>query len=79
MAKKDQIKAIEEAARAHSNLNTFASIVTILEGGHLYGWQTQAAEGKIIKICCAEQQKWLARYDRAVVKASRNEEESNGG
>ena len=61
---------IKTAAKAHSDLNTFASVVTILEGGHIYMPQSHTAVARIIKICKAEQQKRLRDYDRAVAKAA---------
>lgn len=64
----DRAKAIRDATDAHTNLNTYASIVTILEGGHLYGGHSTTAE-KIIRLCKAEQGKQLRAYDRAVAKA----------
>lgn len=57
---------IKEAAQAHTNLNVFASVVSILEGGHLYGCYSDRAAQRIIDICKAEQDKCLARYDHAV-------------
>lgn len=56
---------IKEAAEAHTNLNVFASIVSILEGGHLYGATSDRTAQRIIEICKAEQAKCLARFDRA--------------
>ncbi len=67
-----EVKAkIREAARAHSDLNIFASVVTILEGGHIYTPKSFSAVERIIKICRAEQQKRLREYDRAVDAAER--------
>lgn len=60
---------IREAARAHSNLNTFASIISILEGGHVYGGHSASAE-KIIKTCRAETTRWLRIYDKHVAAAT---------
>lgn len=57
---------IKEAAEAHTNLNVFASIVSILEGGHLYGCHSDRTANRIIEICKAEQSRCLARYDAAV-------------
>ena len=66
-----QKAAINDAAHALADLNTFASIVTILEGGHIYMPSSYAAVEKIIKICRREQQKRLGEHDRAVEKAVR--------
>lgn len=54
---------IKEAARAHTNLNTFASVVSLLEGGHVYGYQREA--NQIIRICNRAQQRFLDQYDKA--------------
>lgn len=61
-------KAIEAAAEAISDLNTFAIVVSTLENGHLHSPSYKAAE-RIISICKAEQQKRLRDYDRAIEKA----------
>lgn len=53
------------AAEALCNLNTFAAVVTILEGGHLYG-NSSAASRRIIRICQQEQQRYLRAYDQAM-------------
>ena len=66
-------RAVRDAAEAHTNLNIYAAVVTILEGGHLYG----AADGgsglpaqfKIIRICQVEQAKWLRKYDAAIARS----------
>lgn len=59
---------IKAAAKAHSDLNIFAAVVAMLEGGTLSS-DVQAIEFQIIAICQRAQQKCLARYDRAVAKA----------
>lgn len=64
-----KINHIKDATNALVDLNTFATVVTILEGGHLYSWKSQAAAQRIINICKTEQQKRLNEYDRAVLKA----------
>lgn len=63
---------VRDAARAHTNLNTFASIVSILEGGHVYGGENKAAS-KIIAICKEEQTRWLREYDKAKALAEKSE------
>ncbi len=67
--KTDQVKAIEKAAEALSDLNTFGIVVSTLEGGHLHAPSNTAAQ-RIIKICLAEQQKRLRDYDHNVAKAT---------
>ncbi len=62
-------KPARDAATALADLNTFATVVTILEGGHIYRPQSHGAARKIIKICQAEEQKLLGKYDRAVAAA----------
>lgn len=58
------------AAEAHTNLNIFAAVVSLLEGGHLYSsGACHTATSRIIRICKAEEIKWLAEYDRNVALA----------
>ena len=64
----DPVKA---AAEAMADLNTFAIVVSILEGGHIRAPSNDAA-ARIIKICKTEQQKRLLDYDRASALARRN-------
>ncbi|NTF67728.1 hypothetical protein [Rhizobium rhizogenes] len=56
----------EIAANAHTDLNTFGTIVTILEGGHLYCNESQSTAARIIKMCQAQQQYLLRLYDRSI-------------
>jgi hypothetical protein len=56
------------AAHAHTNLNVFASIISLLEGGHVYGpgaGSAQRTADKIIALCKAETARQLAIYDEA--------------
>lgn len=62
---------IKRAAQAHTDLNVFASIVSILEGGHIYMSESKEVAAKIIRICHAEQQSWLRDYDAAVAAATK--------
>lgn len=64
---------IKQAAEAHTNLNVFASVVSLLEGGHLYGATSDRTAQRIIEICKAEQDRCLARYDSAVAAATNGE------
>ncbi|MBI2724623.1 MAG: hypothetical protein HYX42_00070 [Polaromonas sp.] len=57
---------ITRAAEAHTNLNLFGVVQSILEGGHLYGGASGPAAQKIIAICKAEMRKHLIAYDKAV-------------
>lgn len=67
-----KVDYIKMAAEAHTNLNVFASVVSILEGGHLYGAYSDRAAQRIIKICKSEQDKCLARFDKARAAADTN-------
>lgn len=58
---------IREAARAHTNLNTFGSVVSILEGGQVYG--PNATASRIIAMCKKEMQRQLKIYDKHVEAA----------
>ena len=64
----DKAKAVKAAARAHSDLHVFAAVMALMESS-LVSADSFAAEERIVKICRAEQQKCLARYDRAVAMA----------
>ena len=64
------MKAIDKyvvlAAQAHSNLNTWAAVVAILENSQLYGRSDQhKAASRVITIAKREQQKFLVNYDTA--------------
>lgn len=63
--------AAKKAARHHTTLNTFASIVRILEGGTVYDEKAHGTARKIIKLCQDEEQRQLARYDAAIQKATK--------
>jgi hypothetical protein len=63
-----KLEAIKAAAEALSDLNTFAIVVSILEGGHLHAPSYAAAE-RIIKISHRAQRRCLVDYDRAIAKA----------
>lgn len=61
------IEKAKKAARAESQLNVFASIQAILEGGTVDGnGSANATKQKIIKLCLAEQQRQLAVLDTAL-------------
>ena len=53
-----------EATECHTDLNVFAAVQKILEGGCIYTSSGDATAGKIIKLCLAEQQRQIRRYDR---------------
>lgn len=56
----------KDAATAQANLNAWAGVVALLEGGTLSGVNTHRAQQKVIKIANAEMQKHLAEYDAAI-------------
>lgn len=61
-------KAVQSVAEAHTNLTVFAAVVSLMEGGHLYGYC--AAADRIIKIAQQEQHRQLRLYDAAVAKVA---------
>lgn len=63
-------KLTKAAMDAHANLNVFAAIAAMLEGGVIYGGENAAAK-KIIAICLREQHRQLALQDKAVVAINR--------
>lgn len=54
-----------EAARAHTNLNTWGAVIALLENGLLYPGHSHAAVNRVIAIAKAETQRHLKQYDRA--------------
>jgi hypothetical protein len=60
---------IVAAAEAHTDLNTFVAIVSILEGGTVYTASGKCTAAKIISLCQAESQKQIKVYDRALDRA----------
>ena len=63
-----RMELVELPAKSLVDLNTFAAVVTILEGGHLHAVSFAAAD-RIIKICKREQAKRLRDYDRYLAAA----------
>lgn len=63
---KDSTKA---ACVHHTTLNTFASVVTLLEGGTVYDPAANVTAQRIIRLCHSEQQRQLKKYDAAMAKA----------
>jgi hypothetical protein len=61
----------KDAATAHANLNTWAAVVALLEGGTLSGSKTYAAQQRVIKIAQAEMAKHLSEYDAAIAAVGR--------
>lgn len=73
----EKIDHVREAARAHSTLTTFASVVSILEGGAVYLPESDEVAALIIDISKDEQQRCLALYDqhRAAIAKAKGEGE----
>ena len=65
-------KNLDAALRAHTNLNTFAAIVAMLEGGTVYSTGINGSQDKtasrIIRLCHQEQQRQLRKLDAATAK-----------
>ena len=59
-------KATEMACHGHSDLNVFACVVAILEGGTLYDTASRRAAQRIITSCRKEQGRLLRLHDRGV-------------
>jgi hypothetical protein len=54
---------IKKAAQAHTNLNMWAAIQAIIEGGCFYGNRPHKACSRILKIIKAERERELLEYD----------------
>lgn len=54
-----------EAARAHTDLNIFAAVAAMLEGGTVSA-DAQPYDFRVITICQQAEQQCLRRYDRAI-------------
>jgi len=68
-------KLLEKITDTHTDLNMFASIVTLLEGGHIYSStpRVQRSVERIIAICQKEQSELLSEHDRAVLSLNLKE------
>jgi hypothetical protein len=64
----------EKAAKAHTDLNTFGAIISILEGGHLYGIGSDKTVQQIIRLCKRECQRCLRVYDQNIATLKGNGE-----
>lgn len=62
--KKSATELVKEASRAHSDLNILYGVIALMESS-LLTVDCQNVEMRIVRICKAEAQKCLARYDRA--------------
>ena len=54
------------AAKAHTDLNTFAAVIAILEGGVIYTSSGARLASEIIRLCRAQAVKQLRAYDAAL-------------
>lgn len=59
---------IKAAAQAHTDLNIFAAVVALMENS-LVSADCHITEQRIVKLCRAEMQRCLARYDQEMAKA----------
>ena len=57
-----------KAVEAHTDLNIFRAIKTILEGGSVHSQKGKRAAEKIIKICDAQMLAQIKIYDAEVAK-----------
>lgn len=75
MAKKNltTLQAAEAMARAHTDLNIFAAVVHLLEGG-LVSSDSQPDDFRIIAMAQRAQQRCLARHDAAEAVLKNNPE-----
>jgi hypothetical protein len=65
---------LDKVAHHHTDLNVFGTIITILEGGHLYDSDSQTAASRIIAVCRREMERHLTRYDAARASSIRKGE-----
>lgn len=63
-------QALEEAAKAHADMNIFAAVQALMEHS-LVSSACHQREAQIVRICKSEQQKCLQRYDAAIEKLNR--------
>lgn len=66
-AKRDD--AVIAAAHHHSDLNIFAAVIAMLEGGTVYTRQGLAGRDHVIKLCKEQTQKQLKLCDAALRRA----------
>lgn len=58
------------AADAQSNINAYAAVIALLEGGLIYGGRDRPAD-RIINICKKAMQSELCHFDRAMAALAR--------
>lgn len=72
---KDPVRvAAKNAAEAHTNLNFFGAVLAMLEGGLVYGNDSNSAKAtarKMVTLCKTEMGKQLTIYDKQVAAAIR--------
>lgn len=59
-----------DAATAHTDLNTFGTVISILEGGHLYRPRSGKLADRLIRLCRDEMQRCLEEYEEALENAN---------
>jgi hypothetical protein len=66
---KTRIDFATDASHAHSNLNVFHIVKTILESGAIYESRTaESTADKIVELCEKEMKRQVANHDRALRK-----------
>lgn len=62
---------IRNAAKAHTTLTVFGAVQALLEGGTIHGGNEGGGRTalRIIKLCQAEMQRQLKRYDKHLAAA----------
>ena len=70
MAKDRTRDAIQATAKAHTDLNLFAVAEEICSSGSFMSAESYADAQRIAAMCRRAQQRCLARYDKAMTKAT---------
>lgn len=60
---------VKIAAENHSDLNIFSAVIALMENGLVYTRDSQRTADRIVKICQAELQRKLRKYDDAALRA----------
>lgn len=63
---------VAKAAGHHSTLNIFSGVISLLEGGTVADPGANTTSYKIIRLCKAECQRQLKKYDKAVAAATKD-------
>lgn len=62
--RKTRVQHLHAAAEAHTNLTVFHAVISLMEGGHLYGNTPQQSAARIIAICKSEAHRQLRTFDK---------------